>query len=146
MKRQSDSAWHSRKGGFTLVEVMFALVILVGALIMAAQALSSSYGSLKLQAQRHAAMRHCQATMGLIRAERAQVTPDVFKTQRLPAWVSTAGVQDRVLAQGAALPEEMILVAVTAQNGPAAVTVTASWTGPNQRPMQARLATLLIEE
>jgi len=146
MKRHWALAWNPHKAGFTLVEVMFALVILVGTLIMAGTALSSAYEGLNVQAQRHAAMRHCQATLGLIRAERSQVTRDVFRTERLPAWVSANGAQDRVLTPEAALPDEKILVALEMPGGPTAVTVTATWTGLNRRPLQIRLSTLMLDE
>ncbi len=146
MERTLKRERNYREGGFTLVEVMFAVVILVGALLMAAKALSSAYETVNLQADRHEAMRHCQATLGLIRAERAQTTPDLFKNQRLPVWTAAAGVQGTVLAAGAALPNEKIVVTSAAQNGPTAITVTVTWMGINRRPLQVRLSTLLIDQ
>ena len=135
MKRARDER------GMTLVELMFAVAILLMVLGATAQSLISYYVALDLQNQRVVAIRHCTGVLSSIRAFRDANTgpfPDAI-TEQWPDGTEVAGV--------AALHQEAVTVAYTDSNAnPLEVVVTSAWLDLRGRPVSASISTRLTNQ
>ena len=135
---------HSRIGpvdGFTLVELMLAVAILVGVLAASAQALVSYYAAMQLQHQRNVATQECRSVLSQMRNVRDTSSPNSFPGIITDAWPDGAAVSGQ-----SALPHEQLVVAYTDASGnPLEVVVTCTWQDRSGHPASVRISTRLTD-
>jgi len=133
--------WVKEADGFTLVELMLAMVIFVGVLGAAAQALVSYYAAMDLQHQRNVAAQECKAVLNQMRNVRDGAPAGGF-----PGIVTGEWPDGTAVPGPHPLPNEQLVVRYTnPASNPLEVVVTCTWRDRSGHPASVKMSTRLTD-